>query len=164
MFEQLEEEEKEEKQERKKIVQMTTYIVAALVVVIVIVYLVVGRQAKAPQPVKSPAAASKPKPAPDPVNDLHLIHAKMGKDPWGVRVRWSVQVRNISKVYTYRDIRYDAYFLDKDGVRLGEEHNVIKDSIGPGEEKQFPEFLGGNYEARGSTYQFVIAGATVAAP
>lgn len=161
MFEQLEEEEKEKKQERKKVVQMTTYIVAALVVVIVIVYLVSGRQAKGPQPVKSAAAASKP--APDPVHDLHLIHALMGKDPFGIRVRWSVQVRNDSKVYTYKDIQYDAYFLAQDGVRLGEEHNTIKDSIGPGEEKKFPEFSGGNYDARASTYQFVIVGATVAA-
>jgi hypothetical protein len=161
MFEQLEEEEKGKKQERKKVVQMTTYIVAALVVVIVIVYLVAGRQAKAPPPVKSPVVSSKP--APDPAHDLRLIHAVMGKDAWGIRVRWSVQVRNNSKVYTYRDIQYDAYFLAPDGVRLGEEHNTIKDSIGPGEEKTFPEFAGGNYDARASTYQFVIVGATVAA-
>ena len=161
MFEELEEEEKEQKQERKKLVQMTTYIVAALVVVVVIVYLVSGRQAKAPQPVKSAAAASKP--APDPVMDLHLIHAKMGRDASGLRVMWSVQMVNRSKVYTYRDIQYDAYFLAPDGRRLGEEHNTIKDSIGPGEEKKFPEFSGGNYDARASTYQFVIVGATVAA-
>jgi hypothetical protein len=161
MFEELEEEEKGQKQERKKLVQMTTYIVAALVVVIVIVYLVSGRHAKAPQPVKSGAAASKP--APNPAMDLHLIHALMGKDPWGIRVRWSIQVRNDSKVYTYRDIQYDAYFLAPDGVRLGEEHNTIKDIIGPGEEKKFPEFSGGNYDARASTYQFVIVGATAAA-
>jgi hypothetical protein len=161
MFEQLEEEEKGKKQERKKLVQMTAYIVAALVVVIVIVYLVSGRKAEVPQPAKSPVAASKP--APDPVKDLHLIHALMGKDRWGARVMWLVQVRNNSKVYTYKDIQYDAYFLARDGVRLGEEHNTIKDSVGPGEEKKFPEFLGGNYDSRASTYQFVIVGATVAA-
>ena len=161
MFEELENEEKEEKQERKKVAQMAIYIVAALVVVTVIVYLVSGRQAKAPQPVKSAAAASKP--APDPVTDLHLIHAAMGKDPWGMRVMWSVQVRNTSKVYTYSDIQYDAYFLAVDGRRLGEDKSTIKDSIGPGEEKEFPEFIAGIYDASASTYQFVITGAKVAA-
>jgi hypothetical protein len=162
MFEELEQEEKEQKQERKRLVEMTSYIVAALVVVIAIGYLVAGHHAKTPQNAKATAAAAN-KPAPDPVMDLHIIKANMGKDPWGTSTKWSVQLHNTSKFYTYKDVRYDAYFLDPKGVRVGEEHNTIKDSsLDPGEEKEFPEFTGGNYDSRGSTYQFVIAGATVA--
>jgi hypothetical protein len=161
MFEELEEEERGEKEERSKLLRVTAYVVGAILVVGAIVYIASRGHSKTSQPVRSLAAARQT--APDPVMDLHLIHANMGKDPWGTRVMWSVQVRNVSKVYTYRDIQYVAYFLDKDGVRLGEEHNTINDSIGPGEEKEFPEFSGGNYDARGSTYQFLIAGATVVA-
>jgi hypothetical protein len=161
MFEELEKEEKEEKQERKKVIQMTAYIVGILAVVLVIVYIASRPRPKAPQPVKAPAAAHQA--APDPVHDLQLIRAVMGKDPTGIRVMWSVHLRNKSAVYTYSDIQYEAFFLAVDGRRLGETRDTIKDSIAPGEEKTFPDFVDGMYDASASTYQFVITGAKAAA-
>jgi hypothetical protein len=140
--------------------RMTAYVVGILAVVAVIVYFASRPRPKAPQPVKSTATAGQP--APDPVHDLQLVRAVMGKDPTGIRVMWSVRLRNKSAVYTYSDIQYEAYFLTRDGVRLGVNKDTIKDSIGPGEDKKFPDFVGGIYDARASTYQFVITGATAA--
>jgi len=160
MFEELlKEEQREERQERKKLVQMTAYVVAALVVVGAIIYLASGRHARAGQPLTSAAAAALQTP-PDAVRDLKLARVRMGKDSTGLRVKWSVQLTNKSNVYTYSDIRYGAYLLDPNGARIGGSEDTIKDSIGPGEEKAFPEFVGGIYNPNASTYQFVIKGAT----
>jgi hypothetical protein len=161
MFEELEKEQREEKQERTKVIRMTVYVIGILAVVAVIVYMASRPRPKAPQPVTSTATAGQP--APDPVHDLQLVHAVMGKDHTGIRVMWSVHLRNKSAVYTYSDIQYDAYFLARDGTRVGENKDTIKDSIGPREEKKFPEFVGGIYDARASTYQFLITGATATA-
>jgi len=159
MFEELlQEEQREEKQERKKLVQMTAYVVAALVVVAAIVYLASGRHARVGQPLQSAAAAA-PRTPPDAVRDLTLARVRMGKDSTGLRVKWSVQLANKSNVYTYSDIRYGAYWLDGNGARIGGSEDTIRDSITPGEEKTFPEFVGGIYNINASTYQFVIKGA-----
>jgi hypothetical protein len=160
MFEELEKEQKEEKQERTKIIWITAIVVAILAVVAAGIYFTSRPQAKAPQAVKAPVAA--PKTPPDAVRDLQIVRAVMGRDPTGLRVMWSVRLRNRSAVYTYSDIQYQAYFLARDGRRVGENKDTIKDSIPPGEEKAFPEFLGGLYDASASTYQFVILGATSA--
>jgi hypothetical protein len=163
MFEELEKEQKEEKEERTKVIWMTAIVVGILAVVLVVVYIASRARPKAPQPVKSTAKAGQPAPAPDPVHDLQLVRAVMGKDPTGIRVMWSVRLRNKSAVYTYSDIQYEAYFLTRDGVRLGVNKDTIKDSIGPGEDKKFPDFVGGIYDAGASTYQFLVTGATAAA-
>jgi hypothetical protein len=158
MFEELEKEEKEEKQERTKIIWITAIVVAILAVVVAGIYITSRSQPKATKVTKAPVAA--PKTPADPVRDLQIVRAVMGKDPTGLRVMWSVRLRNRSAVYTYSDIQYQAYFLARDGRRLGENKDTIKDSIEPGEEKAFPEFLGGMYDPNASTYQFVILGAT----
>jgi len=162
MFEELEKEQREEKQERTKVMRMTVYVVGILAVVAVIVYMASRPRPKAPQPVKSTATAGQPAPAADPAHDLQIVRGVMGKDPTGLRVMWSVHLRNKSAVYTYSEIQYDAFFLARDGTRLGENKDTIKDSIAPREEKQFPQFVGGIYDARASTYQFLITGATPA--
>jgi hypothetical protein len=161
MFEELEKEEKEQKQERTKIIWITAIVVGILVVVLGGVYITSRSQPKAPQAVKAPVAA--PKTPPDAVRDLQLVRAVMGKDPTGLRVMWSVRLRNRSAVYTYSDIQYDAFFLAQDGRRVGENKDTIKDSIAPGDDKKFPDFVGGMYDASASTYQFVILGATATA-
>jgi hypothetical protein len=159
MFEELEKEEKEGKQERTKVIKMAAYVVGILAVVLVIAYIASRPRAKAPQPVKAPAAAQNVAAA-DAVHDLQIVRAVMGKDPTGLRVMWSVRLRNKSAVYTYSDIQYDAFFLAVDGRRLGENKDTLKESIAPGEDKEFPDFVGGIYDPSASTYQFVILGAT----
>jgi len=158
MFEELQQEEREQKEETKKLTWITVIIVGALVVIGAAVYLTSRPKPKAPQAAKTVAATTQA--APDPVNDLKIVRAIMGKDPTGVRVKWSVQIQNKSSVYTYSNIEYEARFIGPDGKTRTANRDVIKDSIGPGEEKKIPEFLDGIYDANASTYQFVLLGAT----
>ena len=158
MFEELEAEEREKQASRKKRIWMSAYIIAAVVVVVALVYVILGPRAKTAVRVQSPAPAAKKAP-PDPVHDLKVVHAVMGKDVSGVRVIWSVQLRNKSAVYTYSDIQYEASFIGLDGRILGVSRDTIRDSIGPGEEKRVPQFIDGLYDAHASTYLFVLTGA-----
>jgi len=158
MFEELEKEEKGEKEERNKLLLMMAYIVGGLIIVGVLAYFLTRGSSKTAPPVQSVAAARQT--AADPVKDLKIVRAVMGKDPTGIRVMWSVQLRNKSAVYTYSDIQYEARFLGPDGGTRSASRDTIKTSIAPGEEKKFPPFLDGVYDANASTYQFVIVGAT----
>jgi hypothetical protein len=157
MFEGLEEEQRQQKEEAKKLTWITVIIIGVLVVVGAVVYITSRRQSKAPQPAQQAAAPSHA--APDPVKDLKIVRAVMGKDPTGVRVMWSVQLQNKSDVYTYSDIQYEARFIGPDGKTRTANRDIIKDSIAPGEEKKIPEFIDGIYDANSSTYQFVLLGA-----
>jgi hypothetical protein len=161
MFEELQKEEQEEKEERNKTVKITAIIVGILVVVALVVYLGSRGHANTAQSAQpAPAAAAAGKTPADAVKDLQIVRAVMGKDPTGIRVMWSVQLKNKSSVYTYSDIQYEARFIGVDGGTLSASRDVIKSSIGPGEEKKFPNFMGGVYDANASTYQFVIVSAT----
>jgi len=158
MFEELEQEEREEKEERKKLLRMTAYILSALVVVGGIVYLVSRGHAKPTSPVQSITAARQT--TPDPVKDLKVVRAIMGKDSTGIRVMWSVELQNKSAVYTYSDIQYEARFIGPDGRVMAVNRDNIKSSFAPGEQKTIPTFLDGIYNKNASTYQFVLVGAT----
>jgi len=161
MFEELEEEERGKKEERNKLLRMTAYLVGAILVVGAIVYIASRGHSKTSQPVQSLAAARQT--APNPVNDLKIVRAIMGKDPSGIRVMWSVRLRNKSAVYTYSDIRYEARFIGPGGRTMAANRDTIKTSIAPGEDKEIPPFIDGIYDASSSTYQFVLLGATSAA-
>ena len=161
MFEELEQEEREEKQEVHKLLRITAYILSALVVVGGIAYIVSRGHAKPTPPVQSVAAERQA--APDPVKDLKIVRAIMGKDPTGIRVMWSVHLRNKSAVYAYSDIQYEARFIGFDGRVRGVNRDTIKNSVAPGEEKTIPTFMDGIYDKHAETYQFVILGATSAA-
>ena len=161
MFEGLEEEQRKDKEEGKKLAWITAIIVGALIVVGVVVYFTSARPKKVPGPTQTGATTAQT--APDPVKDLKIVRAVMGKDPSGVRVMWSVQLQNKSAVYTYSDIQYEARFIGPDGKTRTANRDVIKESIAPGEEKKIPEFLDGIYDANSSTYQFVLLGAKATA-
>ena len=158
MFEELEEEEKEKKQSRKKRLWIGACIVAALVVVGALVYVISGPRAKTSVRVQPPIPAGQTVAA-DALRDLKLVRAVMGKDVSGLRVLWSVQLRNRSAVYTYSDIQYEASYMNVQGKLLSVVRDTIKDSIGPGEQKTIPPFVDGVYDARASTFQFLIQGA-----
>ncbi|MBZ5515782.1 MAG: hypothetical protein LAN62_13250 [Acidobacteriia bacterium] len=160
MFEELKEEERGEKEEQTKLIRMTAIVVGALVVVAAIVYFATGLGRKAAAPVK-PAAAVK-QAAPNPVQDLKLVRAVMGRDPSGIRVMWSVQLKNKSDVYTYSAIQYQATFYGPDGGTRGVTRDTINDSIGPGEEKKLTPFIDGIFDAGAANYLFAVTGATAA--
>lgn len=158
MFEeQLEEEEREDKEERRKLLEITAAIVSILVVAGVIVYLTSRVRSKIAPSVLQPVAAGRP--APDPLHDLTIVRARMGKDVSGIRVKWSVKLQNKSSLYTYSDIQYEARFIGPDGRTRSANRDTIKDSVGPGEQKNIPEFVDGIYDSNASTYQFVLLSA-----
>jgi hypothetical protein len=161
MFEELEEA-GEKKQSRRKQLWISASVIAALVVVVALVYVISRPRATTPVRVKSAAPAGQAAP-PNPVRDLQLVHARMGKDATGVRVMWSVQLRNKSAVYTYTDLQYEATFIGADNRILAVSRDTIKDRIEPGEEKTLAPFMDGLYDARASTFQFVITGANATA-
>jgi len=160
MFEEFEAEEKGQAQERNKLLKMTAIIVAALAVVGAIIYISTrGHASSAAQPAQHVAATPTGQAAANPVKDLKIIKAVMGRDPSGLRVMWSVQLKNQSPAYTYSNIQYQASFIGPDGSTTSSSRDTIKDSIAAGDEKKFPDFIGGVYDANASTYQFVIISA-----
>jgi len=161
MFEELEEEERGKKEETKKLLRLTAIIVGALVIVGAVVYVTTRVRSKAAPPVH-PAVAARQS-SPDPIHDLRIVHALMGKDPSGIRVRWAVELQNKSAVYTYSDIEYEARFTGPDGKVRAATRDTIKDSIAPGEQKEIPEFIDGIYDSNASTYEFVLVSAKSAA-
>jgi hypothetical protein len=158
MFEELEEEEREEKESRKRLLRDSALIIGALVVIGAISYLIwrpaASPSAKAPHP--SPVAEAGP---PDATRDLQVVRAEMGKDPSGLRVMWSVTIRNKSTAYTYYNFKYQADFIGPDGRTLFTSADTIPDSVEPGGEKTLPDFVGGLYNANASTYHFRLVGA-----
>lgn len=163
MFEELQEEEKEIKEIRKHQIWISAVIILVLAVIGTLAYVVLK-----PLPNKTPLSAQSPAPSvkatpPDPAHDLQVVRAVMGKDVTGVRVIWSVQMRNKSTAYTYSDIQYEARFIRPDGTTLAVSRDTIKTSIGPGEEKKIPQFIDGIYDASAATYSFVLTGAKTTA-
>jgi len=157
MFEELEEEERGEKEETKKLLRITAIILGAVVIVGAVVYVTTRGRSKAAAPVHPLVAARQSNP--DPIHDLRIVRARMGKDLTGIRVRWAVELQNKSAVYTYSDIQYEARFIGPDGKVRSATRDTIKDIIAPGEEKKIPEFIDGIYDSNASTYQFVLVSA-----
>ena len=157
MFEELEKEERGEREETKKLLRIAAIIVGALAIVGAVVYLTTRGRFKA-APLVHPVVAERQS-NPDPIHDLRIVHALMGRDPTGIRVKWAVELQNKSAVYTYSDIQYEARFIGPDGKVRTATRDTIKDSFAPGEQKEIPEFIDGIYDRNASTYEFVLVSA-----
>jgi hypothetical protein len=159
MFEELQEEEKELNEMRKKQIWISAVIILALAVVGLIAYRVFK-----PLPDKTNLSAQSSAPvvkeaSPDPVRDLQVVRAVMGKDVTGVRVVWSVRLRNKSAAYTYSNVQYEARFVRPDGSVLAASRGTIPCNLKPGDEQKIPDFLDGIYDQSAATYNFVLIGA-----
>lgn len=137
-------------------------IIAALVVVVTLLYMMSRPGPKAPARVQSPTPAPNA-PPPDPVHDLQIIRASMGRDTTGTRVMCALMLRNRSTVYAYNDMQYEVSYIGADGKSLAVNRGTIKDSIEPGEEKNVPEFMNGLYAIGTARYQFVLTDAKATA-
>jgi hypothetical protein len=163
MFEELQEEEKEFTEQRKKRIWICAVIILALAVVGAIVYKV-----SKPLPNKTPLSAQSSAPAikettPDPIHDLEVVRAVMGKDVTGVRVMWSVQLRNKSAAFAYSNVQYEARFVRPDGTVLAVSRGTIPCNLAPGDEQKIPDFIDGIYDQSASSYNFVLLGAKATA-
>lgn len=160
MFEEFEkEEEKEEKESRLRLIRDSVLVIVALVVVVGLAYFIWRPRAK-PNVSNLPSArTAAPAGPPDVTRDLEIVRAIMGKDPSGIRVMWSVKIRNKSAVYTYSNLKYQATFVGPDGRTLAVTEDTIKDQVEPGGEKTIPSFIDGLYNSNASTYNFRLVSA-----
>ncbi len=94
----------------------------------------------------------------DAVKDLRLVSRKMDKDNVGAAM-WSVEVRNLSQVYSYSNIQYETTYVGADSTLLATNHGVIPSlTLDPGDSQsaQFREAL----PSGTALYTLKITGAT----
>lgn len=117
------------------------------------------------QPGSSTASAAAAAPAsgelkPDPVHDLRIVSNKMDKDYTGTTAQWSVEVRNLSQVYTYSNIAYETTYVAADGNVLASNKSTIPSfSLGPGE-SQSTSFRDALFPTGTALYRLKITDAT----
>ena len=75
--------------------------------------------------------------------DLRVVSVKMDKDVTGNVAVWSVDLRNMSHTYTYKDINYQTTYLGADNGVIAQNTGKISMSLDPGEEltTQFRDLL-----------------------
>lgn len=140
--------------------------VGILVVVAIVIGGVVffmGKKDAAPN--ATPATASAAAPAQsnaDAAKDLRVVSKKLDKDNMGTTAVWTVELRNMSKVYSYSNIQYETTYIGADGSGLGDNHGTIPSlSLDPGE-SQSTQFRDAGYPTGTALYNIKITGATAA--
>jgi hypothetical protein len=81
----------------------------------------------------------------DAIKDLRVVSRKMDKDYSGA-AGWSVELRNLSQVYSYSNIQYETTYVAADSTLLATNHGTIPSlTLDPGESQtaQFREALPG---------------------
>lgn len=75
--------------------------------------------------------------------DLRVVSVKMDKDITGNVAVWSVDLRNMSHTYTYKDINYQTTYLGADNSVIAQNTGKISISLDPGDEQttQFRDLL-----------------------
>ena len=73
---------------------------------------------------------------------------------------WSVELRNLSQVYSYSNIQYETTYIGADGAGLGDNHGTIPQlMLDPGE-SQTASFRDTLYPSGTALYSIKITGAT----
>jgi hypothetical protein len=98
----------------------------------------------------------------DPVRDLQIQRATMGKDRLGTMTVWSITIENKSTGFTYSNIKYQTTYIGADDRVLMQSQGTIADSYGPGQEKSI-QVNDPLYPAGTVRYRMKITGATPAA-
>lgn len=97
--------------------------------------------------------------AADASRDLKLSRATLGKDVTGTRALWSIRVQNNSP-YTYSNIRYEARYFGVNDNLLASSEGALPVSVGPHEERAFPELQDILYPEGTARYEFRLKEAT----
>jgi hypothetical protein len=122
-----------------------------------------GKASKTPTATVSAAAAA-PGQLPgnaDPVRDLRVQRATMGKDRTGTTAVWFVTVENKSAIYTYSKIQYETTYVGANNNAILINKGTIAQTIPPGEQKN-SEINDALYPAGTVWYKFRVTGATPA--
>jgi hypothetical protein len=138
--------------------------VGILVIVAVVVAGVVffiGKKDAAPNAAPTTAAAAAPAQSnADAVKDLRIVSKKLDKDYTGTTAMWSVELRNMSQVYSYSNIQYETTYIGADGSGLADNHGTIPQlTLDPGE-SQTASFRDTLYPSGTALYSIKITGAT----
>ncbi len=134
---------------------------ATLVVILILGVLYFTSQRGAQGPLASATAAPC---APDPVNDLTVVDAKMDKDRTGTSALWVVRLRNKSSGCAYASIEYETTYIRADDSVVAVNKATLPGTIAPGEDKSYPEFRDILFPTGAAWFRFKITGAKVATP
>ena len=110
-----------------------------------------------PGPVVAAQPAQPTGPA-DPVRDLKVQRATMGKDRTGTTAVWMVNIENKSDSYTYNNIEYETTYVGANNTAILINKGTIKASIEPGGQKN-SEIDDALYPAGTAWYKIRITGA-----
>jgi uncharacterized protein (UPF0333 family) len=136
--------------------------VAVIVVVVAaLAYYVLGSKSgsKSNSAESAASQSSAPVGSADATKDLRVVTVKMDKDVTGNIAVWSVDLRNLSHTYTYKDIAYQTTYLAADNTVLAQNTGKINLSLDPGEEQttQFRDLL---YPSGTALFKFNVTGAS----
>jgi len=147
-----------QKQEKSGNAGMLIGIVVILIVAGALAWYVMGPKGGAKTETATPAASG-PAPGADPVRDLRIVDVKMAKDPTGTVAVWSVDIRNTSQTYTYKDIAYKTTYLGGDNSVITQNTGQLTLSLDPGDEQttQFRDLL---YPSGTALFRFNVTSAS----
>lgn len=116
-------------------------------------------KAKSAKPGSAAAAqAAQPTVPADPVRDLKVQRATMGKDRTGTTAVWMVNIENKSASYTYSSIEYETTYVGANNTAILINKGTINASIEPGGQKN-SEIADAMYPAGTAWYKIRITGA-----
>jgi uncharacterized protein (UPF0333 family) len=138
--------------------------VGILVIVAVVIGGIVfflGKKDAAPNAAPTTASAAAPAASnANAVKDLRIVSKKLDKDYTGTTAMWSVELRNMSQVYSYSNIQYETTYIGADGSGLADNHGAIPQlTLDPGE-SQSAQFRDTLYPSGTALYNIKITGAT----
>ena len=151
---------KKDEQETKKMRLLISAASVVIILVLVVFYFTSQRGALGPMGSATPAAPC----APDPVNDLTVVDAKMDKDRSGTTALWVVHLRNKSSGCAYSSVGYETTYIRADDTVVAVNKGTLPGTIEPGEEKGYPEFRDILFPTGTVWFRFKITGAKVATP
>ncbi|HXW62702.1 MAG TPA: hypothetical protein VEJ45_08890 [Candidatus Acidoferrales bacterium] len=131
-----------------------------IVVVAALAYYVMGPKGSSKNNSATSASGSSASVAnADAPKDLRVVNVKMDKDVTGNIAVWSVDLRNMSHTYTYKNIAYQTTYLGADNSVLAQNTGTINLSLDPGEEQttQFRDLL---YPSGTAVFKFLVTGAS----
>jgi hypothetical protein len=98
----------------------------------------------------------------DPVRDLKVQRATMGKDRTGTTAVWLVSIENKSASYSYSNIQYETTYVDANNNSILVNKGTIPVTIEPSGQKS-SEVNDALYPAGTNWYKIRITGATASA-
>ena len=152
-----------EAQQKQNSSKLGMWIGVAVIIVVVaaLAYYVMGPKgtSKSNSATSAASTSSASSANADPVKDLRVVSVKMDKDVTGNIAVWSVDLRNMSHAYAYKDIAYQTTYLGADNSVLAQNTGKINLSLDPGEEQtaQFRDLL---YPSGTALFKFNVTGAS----